>query len=71
MKYWFTFEEGQAHLIDGFLYNKDVIVEIEEETVAEATKKIISMFGDNWTGISYRQPNFNLFPRGVKKLKIK
>jgi hypothetical protein len=68
MKTYFTFGQSHAHSVDGFTYDKDVVVEIEAPTAGDAREIMLNTFGIVWSNQYSECPDLSYFPRGVKKL---
>jgi hypothetical protein len=64
--HWFTFGWGHAHAIDGFTYDKDIVLEITSENPREI---MMNMFGNKWSNEYNSCPDMSLFPRGIKKVE--
>lgn len=63
---WFTFGQSHAHSVDGFTYDKDVVVQI---TAEDPRSEMVKAFGMKW-GMEYRErPKMDYFPRGIKVLQ--
>jgi hypothetical protein len=64
---YFTFGQSHRHTIDGFVYDKDIVVQI----TAEIPRLVMfQKFGSKW-GFEYQDEpptNMSLFPRGIKEL---
>jgi hypothetical protein len=67
-KFYFTFGQSHSHLIKGFTYDKDLVVEIEAESKSEARNIMFRFFRDKWAFLYDELPDMSLFPRGIKKL---
>ncbi len=65
-KFYFTFGQDHIHEIDGFIFDKDVVVEIENDDPRDTMFKI---FGRKWAMQYYEKPNMDYFPRGIKAIK--
>lgn len=65
MKAYFTFGQGHAHSVNGFTYDKDVVVEIEAK---DPRRVMFETFGSKWSTEYDELPDMSFFPRGVKKL---
>jgi hypothetical protein len=66
VNYYFTFGQDHVHSIDGFTFDKDVVVAIEAETSEEATRIMFDAFGRKWSMQYDHTPNLKFFPRGIK-----
>lgn len=63
---YFTFGQTHVHSVDGFTYDKDIVVEI---TANNPRQTMFDTFGCQW-GMEYEQkPPMELFPRGIKVLE--
>ena len=65
---YFTFGQAHTHSVNGFTYDKDVIVEIEAD---DPRQIMFSWFGQKWsheyTEAEVREM-LHWFPRGIHKL---
>lgn len=66
--FYFTFGQGHVYSVDGYTYDKDVVVLIEAEDEGKARKIMCDSFGLKWELCYKELPNMRYFPRGVKKL---
>ena len=64
---WFTFGQAHKHFINGFRYDKDVVVEITAENPREEMFKI---FGNKWAFEYNDVPEMLYYSRGIKKIKL-
>lgn len=64
---WFTFGSGQAHRINGFTYDPDIVVEI---TAPDPRAVMEQWFGMKWSMEygSLDDVGMEWYPRGVKVL---
>lgn len=67
---YFTFGFGHVHAVNGFTYDKDVVVKIK---APDPRQIMFNTFGRMWA-MQYNEeevtPEFMLyFPRGIKELK--
>jgi len=67
-KTYFTFGQDHKHIIGGTIYDKDCVVEIENETHSGARVKMFRLFGDKWSLQYDKEPNLEFFPRGIIKI---
>lgn len=67
MTAWFTFGQSHAHSVNGFTFDKDVVVEI---TVPhnDPSQVMFATFGDKWAMQYNEKPDMRFYPRGIKKL---
>lgn len=64
--FYFTFGQCHVHTIDGFTYDKDVVVKVEAFDSKEAREIMFDFFGKKW-GFQYNElPEMKYFPRGIK-----
>ena len=63
---YFTFGQDHVHSVDGFTYDKDIVVMIENENPRE---KMFELFKDKWAFEYSERPDISFFPRGIKKIK--
>lgn len=63
------FRTDHAHAVDGFTYDKDIVVEIEAEDEAKARVIMSDYFGLKWAFCYLEIPDMKYFPRGTKKLQ--
>lgn len=63
---YYTFGFSHAHAINGFTYDKDIVVKI---TASDPRAVMVQWFGTRWS-MEYREDDLDLsyFPRGVKVL---
>lgn len=62
---YFTFGQNHVHSINGFTYDKDVVVSITSDNPRTI---MFEYFNSQW-GFEYdSEPSMELFPRGIKKL---
>ena len=66
--FYFTFGQIHVHSVDGFTYDKNVVVEIEAEDEGKARLIMADYFGLKWAFCYLEKPDMNYFPRGIKKL---
>ena len=67
---YFTFGQQHIHKVDGFLYDKDIVVEI---TAANPRAEMFRIFGDRWAAEYENLQAVEVekyYSRGVKKIKI-
>lgn len=62
---YFTFGQSHVHSIDGFTYDKDVVVKITAEDPRDV---MVANFGQVWAFEYEYEPNMKFFPRGIKEL---
>lgn len=66
--YFFTFGQTHVHSVNGFTFDKDVVVQISATDSNSARQKMFDYFGDKW-GMEYiSKPNMSYFPRGIKEI---
>lgn len=66
---YFTFGQDHRYVIDGKVFDKDCVVQIEAETHGEARKKMFEVFGEAWSfQYANKPPKMEYFPRGIIKL---
>lgn len=66
--FYFTFGQTHVHSVNGFTYDKDIVVVINSESEIEARKIMFDHFGEKWGFCYIRKPNMDFFPRGFKQL---
>ena len=64
-KMWFAFGQSHVHNVNGFVFDKDIVVEIEAE---DPRRLMFEMFGVKWSMQYKEKPDMSLFPRGIKQL---
>jgi hypothetical protein len=64
---YFSFGQSHAHAINGFTYDKDVIVKI---TAPDPRAVMFRVFGHTWA-MEYTEETLDLsyFPRGIKEVR--
>ena len=66
---YFTFGQSHVHSVDGFTYDRDVIVKITAENPRDV---MVSVFGRKWA-FEYEEGEIpdllHWFPRGIRTLK--
>jgi hypothetical protein len=62
---YFTFGFGHVHEVNGFIYDKDIVVKI---TADDPRQKMFDTFGRKWAMQYDTPPDMNYFPRGIKEL---
>lgn len=62
---YFTFGSGHAHSVNGFTFDKDVVVKI---TAEDPRAVMVDYFGTKWSMEYEKAPMPEFFPRGVKEL---
>lgn len=60
---YFTFGQCHVHVIGGFTYDKDIVLEI---TAPEPRTIMFNTFGNKWAMEYDSPPTMCLFPRGIK-----
>lgn len=65
-KSYFTFGQSHVHEIDGFIFDKDIVVEIENDNPRAV---MFNMFGRKWAMEYDEKPSMEYFPRGIKVIK--
>lgn len=69
MKIYISFGQIHKHIINGIIYNKDCLAEIECETHLKGREIAFKLFGDNFfTSYEDITKIINYFPRGVIKV---
>jgi hypothetical protein len=68
VKTYFSFGQSHVHSVDGFTFDKDVIVEIEAPTRGDARKIMFDTFGRKWSMQYNEKPDMGYFPRGIKAI---
>ncbi len=63
---WFTFGFAHVHALNGFTYDKDVVVQI---TALDPRAIMIQNFGKVWSFEYGEEPDMSYFPRGIKVLR--
>lgn len=66
--YFFTFGQTHVHSVNGFTFDKDVVVQISAIDSNTARQKMFDHFGDKWAFEYINKPNMHYFPRGIKEL---
>lgn len=64
---YFTFGQAHIHSVDGFTYDKDVVVKV---TAQHPRAVMFEWFGNKWAFEYSKQPNLAYFPRGVKEINL-
>lgn len=71
-KFYFSFGQSHRHEVNGQVFDKDCLVQIDSETYMTARRKMFEVFGDKW----HRQYNessleeiLGYYPRGVMSLE--
>lgn len=64
---WFTFGQGHVHTVDGFTYDKDIVVKI---TARQPRAVMVEWFGLKWAFEYSKQPDMRYFSRGVKEINL-
>jgi hypothetical protein len=64
---YFTFGQGHVHSVDGFTYDKDIVVKITAEDPREV---MFATFGRTWAMQYDKPPRMEYFPRGIKELHV-
>lgn len=62
---YFTFGQQHTHSVDGFTYDKDIVVKITAEC---PRTRMVDWFGDKWSFEYSNPPNMEYFPRGMKEI---
>ena len=63
---WFTFGQTHVHSVNGFTFDKDVVVHILAD---DPRKVMMDTFGPKW-GFEYdKLPNMDYYPRGIYALE--
>lgn len=62
---YFTFGFDHAHAVDGFTYDKDIVVRI---TAPDPRAVMFETFGMQWSFMYDHPPDMKFFPRGIKEL---
>lgn len=68
MTSYFTFGHGHVHSVDGFTYDKDVVLKL---TADYPRGEMFKMFGPKWAMEYSEPPNMEYFPRGIHELDMK
>lgn len=63
---YFTFGHGHAHALNGFTFDKDVVVRIESE---DPRSTMLENFGGKWAFEYEEPPDMRYFPRGIVDLQ--
>lgn len=63
--FYATFGQDHKHTIDGFVYDKDIVVSIKAINRACAFEIMCQNFGYKWASIYKERPDTTFFPRGV------
>jgi hypothetical protein len=64
---WFTFGQTHVHSVNGFTFDKDIVVHIR----AHDPREVMFMYFDRKWGMEYdKEPNMDYYPRGVYDLDI-
>lgn len=65
---YFTFGFGHVHSVDGFTYDKDILVKITNE---DPRGRMFELFGPKWAmqydSLDELKPEY--YPRGIKELR--
>lgn len=64
---YFTFGQNHAHAVNGFTYDKDVVVKI---TAADPRGVMVAVFGRKWAFEYDEPPDMKHYPRGIKELPV-
>jgi hypothetical protein len=62
---YFSFGFGHAHNVNGFTYDKDILVKI---TADDPRKVMFDTFGAKWAMEYDEPPDPIYYPRGIKEL---
>lgn len=62
---YFTFGQSHAHAVNGFTFDKDVVVKI---TAPDPRSVMCEHFGAKWAFEYDQCPDMGHFPRGIKEL---
>lgn len=65
MTSFFTFGQNHVHSLNGITFDKDIVVEIEDN---EPRALMFAFFGPKWAMEYDFKPDMDLFPRGCVKL---
>lgn len=68
MKQYFTFGQSHIHKVDGVVFDKNCVVEVEADTFEHARDKMFACFGNMWSMQYDYPPDMQFFPRGIIKL---
>lgn len=63
---YFTFGQSHVHSMNGFTYDKDVLVKI---TAENPRQRMFDLFGPKWAMQYDDPPDEQFWPRGMKELK--
>ena len=66
-KRFYTFGWGQAHHINGFTYDPNIVVEITSD---DPRGVMFETFGRRWSMEYDELPDLSFYPRGVVKLDV-
>lgn len=64
-EYYFTFGQTHVHSVNGFTFDKDVVVMIKSTSYDTARAIMIAYFGYKWAMQYDHTPNMFYFPRGI------
>lgn len=62
---YFSFGFGHVHRVNGFTFDKDILVKI---TAEDPRAKMFEMFGAKWAMEYEHPPDERYWPRGMKEL---
>lgn len=62
---YFSFGQAHVHVVDGFTYDKDILVKI---TADNPRQVMFQTFGEKWSMQYDDPPNPIYYPRGIKEL---
>ena len=62
---YFTFGQSHVHSVNGFTFDKDVVVKITSENPRDS---MVKYFGHTWAFEYDKEPDMKYFPRGIKEL---
>ena len=63
---YFTFGQSHVHSLNGFTFDKDIIVKINAK---DPRNEMVYYFGDRWAMEYSLPPDLTHFPRGIIDLK--
>ena len=63
--YWLTFGQVHTHSHNGRTFDKDCVVLIQADSMAEARQIAFTTFGVKWAGLYDNLPEMGYYPRGV------
>lgn len=67
--FYFTFGQNHTHSVNGFTYDKDIVVQIDAKNSNGARTIMFNIFGKKWSMQYEELPDMSYFPRGIKRVR--